>query len=116
MLNPNIKLPPCTTKQIHIKKEHFKKSKSTDALLSPIALAIRPLIKKDCDVLATGRQVLYYSRFFDRKNIDVILGEGREGIINIPDNIIKIIKTYEEEGVIEEIQFPFPIPKILLDK
>lgn len=111
-----IAMPLSKKVKLKVKKEHFQKSKSGDALKSPLALCIKEKLKKNCDVLATNRMILYYDCKFDRKNYDIVLGEGRIAMIPLPEEISKRIKDYEETGNNALFEFEFYIPKSILDE
>jgi hypothetical protein len=112
----SIKLPPCKEVKIRVTRDNFRKSRNNDALLSPIALALKKFIRKDCDVLATSKQILFYDRKFDRKNTDIVLGLGRIATINIPEDISKMVRDYENSGKEIILNFNCLIPESILDE
>jgi hypothetical protein len=116
MFAPNIKIPPSTKIRVDVTQTHIDEGERGDALLCPVALAIREKIKKGADILSTVRYFIYYSIPFDRSDIDVVLGRGRIVMIPTEEKIAKIIKDHEEGRGMEPFSLDVLIPNSILDK
>lgn len=90
-----MKEPIHIEKEISIERRHIESGKKGDALACPVALALKEHIKPNCSVLTTSKQILYYNIPFDRKNIDIVLGLGRVGMIGLPEEAIEHIKNFD---------------------
>lgn len=107
-------LPPSIKMKLVVEREHFKNSIENDALYNPLSLCIKEKLKKNSDVLATSKMILYYNCKFDRKNYDIVIGNGRIAMIPLPEEISTRIKEYNETGDDTPFEFEFYIPKSIL--
>ena len=97
---------------INVSKHLIKVGDRKDHMTNPLRKAIKRQINGDVVILE--KTIIFYSKKFNKNNLDILLGRWTVGAILIEPELSDILRKWESKGVFSTGDYKIKIPTKLL--